>query len=72
MLVSASDVSTYTGGVYNTADFNNYLNIFLIKLMTSMDSCSYTSFMVYVNNRMNDYSFLGGMLANLATQLALI
>ena len=47
------------------------MNVFLIKLMTTFDDCTYTNFMIMMNNRFNDYAFIGGMGANLITQLAL-
>ena len=39
--------------------------------MSAMDACAYTAFLVYVNNRLNDYAFLSGMVTNLAIQLIL-
>ena len=71
VLVTMMDQTTYTSGTFNSGDFSNYVNIFLMKLMAAMDSCQYTSFMVYVNNRLNDYSFLAGLATNMVVQLSL-
>ena len=37
-----------------------------------MDACQYTSFLVYVNNRLNDYSFLAGLATNVVVQLGMV
>ena len=66
VLVDMTDMTMYTGDAFNTGDFNNYINVFLIKLMSAMDSCSYSAFLVYVNNRLNDTSFLSGMIGNIS------
>lgn len=49
-------------------DFNNFAQVFFIKLMTQMDKCSYNNFLLTVDNRMSNLSFLGGMLSKLAVE----
>ena len=70
-LLDSFNPNTYTGGNFNTGDFINTFNVFLIKLMTTFDDCTYTNYMLMTNNRLNDWSFIGGMGANLVTQLAM-
>ena len=68
--IKAATKSNYNGGDYNSGDASNFANIFLIKLMTAMDKCTYTPFLVYIDNRMNDIPFLVGLGSNIVTQLA--
>ena len=71
-LLNIFDLSTYTGGTFNAGDLGKFGNVFLIKLMTTFDDCSYTTFMIQLNNRLTDYAFLGGLGANIATQVGLM
>ncbi len=65
------NTNSYSGSTFNAAGAMNYFSIFSIKLMNAFDACGYTTFMVMFNDRLSDWSFAGGMFANLATQLAL-
>jgi hypothetical protein len=49
-------------------DFNNFIQVFFIKIMTQMDSCSYNNFLLTVDNRLSNLSFLGGMISKLAVE----
>ena len=49
-------------------DFNNFMQVFYIKLMTQMDKCSYNNYLLTVDNRLSDLSFLGGMVSKLAVE----
>ena len=44
------------------------MQVFYIKLMTQMDKCSYNNYLLTVDNRLSDLSFLGGMLSKLGTE----
>ena len=70
-IVTMANSSNYNAGTYNTGDFSNYGNVFLIQLMSAFNACQYTTFMVQVNNRLNDVAFFAGLVGNLGTQLAM-
>lgn len=55
--------------MFNIGDFNNLGNVFLIRLMTTYSKCTYTDFLLAVNNRFSSWSFLGGAVTKLAVQL---
>jgi len=63
-------MSNYNNQAFNMGDFNNFMQVFFIKLMTQMDKCSYNNFLLTVDNRLSDLSFLGGMLTKLAVETA--
>ena len=50
-------------------DFNNFMQVFFIKLMTQMDKCSYNNFLLTLDNRMSNMAFLGGMLSKLGVEV---
>ena len=69
-IVDMFTVSGYQSGTFNMGDFYNKLNIFLIKMQLHFDKCNYNNFLMVVDKRLSDYSFMAGMGANLGTQLA--
>eukprot|EP00350_Pseudokeronopsis_sp_OXSARD2_P002717 CAMPEP_0170546482 /NCGR_PEP_ID=MMETSP0211-20121228/4827_1 /TAXON_ID=311385 /ORGANISM="Pseudokeronopsis sp., Strain OXSARD2" /LENGTH=77 /DNA_ID=CAMNT_0010850975 /DNA_START=221 /DNA_END=451 /DNA_ORIENTATION=+ len=66
------DDTKYTDGALNTGEFTDFLSVFSIELMASVEDCTYTSFMGFVNNRLTDIPFLIGLAGQLVTQLALV
>lgn len=61
-------LSNYQGQVFNTGDFNNFAQVFFIKLMSQMNACSYNTFLVAVDNRMSNVAFFSGLVSNLAVE----
>src|SRR5947209_2469801 len=61
-------LSNYQGSTFNMGDFNNFAQVFFIKLMTQMDKCQYNDFLLTIDNRMSSMSFLGGMLSKLGVE----
>jgi hypothetical protein len=69
-LVSAFDTNGYSGGSFNVGDFNNYLNVVLIKLSTQFDKCNYIPFLYLLDARLSSLSFISGTLAKVAMDIA--
>ena len=45
------------------------MNVFMIKLMDQFDKCSYTEFLLTVDNRLSDYAFVSGLATRIGTEL---
>lgn len=49
-------------------DFNNFIQVFYIKYMDQVDKCSFNNFLLTIDNRLSNLSFLGGMVTKLAVE----
>jgi len=67
-IVKISDATYYTNGAYNLGDFYNKLNVLSIKFNTQFSECNYYDFMLMVDNRMSDLSFVSGSAVNMIVQ----
>lgn len=69
-ITDAFNITKYSSSSFNMGDFNNFIQVFFIKLMTQMDKCAYNNFLLTVDNRMSSLPFLGGMLSKLGVEVA--
>ena len=68
-LITMFNTDQYNNKIFNMGDFNNFGNIFLIKLMTQFSKCTYVDFLLAADQRLSSWSFLGGAVTKLAVQL---
>ena len=63
------DKTTYTDGVFNTADLLSKLQSMNIKLLSQFKDCKTTEFFYAIDNRLSDLPFTYGTVMNIATQI---
>ncbi len=63
------DLTTYTDSSFNTAEFLQNLQDAQIYLMTQFEDCKTTNFLFAIDNRLSDFSFLSGTMAQVGTQI---
>jgi hypothetical protein len=68
-LLDAFKVENYQGSLFNLPDFYNFMNIFMIKIMDQYDKCSYSEFLLTVDNRLSDVAFVSGLTTRVGTEL---
>lgn len=67
-IITAFTLDNYNGAIFNMGDFNNFMQVFYIKFMDQMDKCSYNNFLMTIDNRLSNLSFLGGMVTKLVVE----
>ena len=67
--MDAFTISKYSGSNFNLVDFYNYMNTYQIKIFAQWEKCSYFDFLLQIDNRMSNFSFLGGVIAKITAEL---
>lgn len=64
-------LESYTDYVWNYAEASDRMSVLSVKTIQQFTSCNYLNFLQQLNNRFSDWSFFGGWLTNIATQVTI-